>query len=585
MEDDYEGDYFQEEEEFAFKNRTKPQQGESAFEKSLRLQRQKDDEEEENLALQSKKTSRINYSALDEFLGTTFTKPTPKAITQGAKMSDLLTDAEKESLRPKYKRTLKFAPNVKKGSVRAKDRKRQAKEVKAKPPVWDNPEWEKAHKELQKEFAPLGGERPPMTQKELREFKRVEADEPSVPQQKEEKITYNITDEDITAFAGLKAPKSEYDTDYDEDTEEDEVGETIYDEEGFLVQFEGEVPTTPPPPPEIDDPLIPEITKFDRPPPLVLPDELDVFDPNLVDSPLGESPDLDPNYNPQLADYRAFQDRSIPDIQQRFIDASYDEGVNPFAPGSPTWMGKLATTPTFDFKDAPKKLGGLLGEGSADYKYEEIKSPDYVPTPDDRFDDLGNYIPREGEFDLHNESLRREADRSPSPSPPPSPPPKPSKSKPKPRSASPPPKKSPSPEPRDDERLARIIEVERRRRKLVKERKAQRKKEKAQRRESPSPEPRRVEKQRSPSPKGERDERSDKGEHHNWKDGREKTATYKRNKAKGVNWSEVRCRGGTCWDTIDRSNDYKGRGAYKRNKSSGHYKRQLRGKDDKRKNN
>ena len=534
-EDDYEGDYFQDEVEDAFSSRVRIPR-ESAFDKNLRLQRKKDDEEQEKIdAEKGAKDSRINYSALDDFLGTTFTKQTPLAITTGK--VDFLTDAEKEYIKPKSKRTLKYAPNVKKGSIRAKDRRRQKQEVKEKPPVWKNPAWEKAHKELQQEFAPLGGERPPMSQKELKEFKKVGSDEPSIPTPKQEKIVYNITDEDIFTFADLGIKKSgSVSTDYDEDTDE-----------------------------EIDDPLIPEISKFDRPPPLVLPEELDVFDPDLVDSPLGDSPPPLTNYNPQLADYRAFKDPTIPDIQQRFIDSSYDKGVNPFAPDSPTWMGKDGTIPpAFDFPDPPERLPSPL-------RYEDIESPDYY----ERVADFENipYRPPFYDSDIN----------SPSPSPPPqSPPPSPKKSPP------PSPKKSPSPEPRDDDRLARILEAERRRRKLVKERKAERKKEKADRRESPSPKPRspspQPRRERSPSPKGERDERSDKGEHHEWKDGRERTATYKKNKAKGVNWSEVRCRGGTCWDTIDRSSDYKGRGAYKKNKGT-HYQRQLRGKDDNRKNN
>ena len=39
--------------------------------------------------------------------------------------------------------------------------------------------------------------------------------------------------------------------------------------------------------------------------------------------------------------------------------------------------------------------------------------------------------------------------------------------------------------------------------------------------------------------------RSDKGKSHKWSDGREDSSTYKKNKAKGVDWSAVRCRAST----------------------------------------
>ena len=74
----------------------------------------------------------------------------------------------------------------------------------------------------------------------------------------------------------------------------------------------------------------------------------------------------------------------------------------------------------------------------------------------------------------------------------------------------------------------------------------------------------------------QRAQRSDKGKHHKWKDGRENTDTYKKNKAKGVDWSAVRCRASTCWNVGDRLTDTKGKGAYKKNKARGEYKGQLR---------
>ena len=72
--------------------------------------------------------------------------------------------------------------------------------------------------------------------------------------------------------------------------------------------------------------------------------------------------------------------------------------------------------------------------------------------------------------------------------------------------------------------------------------------------------------------------RSDKGNHHKWRDGRTKTAVYKLNKRNNVNWSEVRCRESTCWNTKVRKTDYKGDGAYRKNVDEGHYKGQLRRK-------
>ena len=77
--------------------------------------------------------------------------------------------------------------------------------------------------------------------------------------------------------------------------------------------------------------------------------------------------------------------------------------------------------------------------------------------------------------------------------------------------------------------------------------------------------------------------RSDKGTHHKWSDGRENSATYKKNKAKGVDWSAVRCRASTCWEVGDRKTDAKGTGAFKKNESSGEYKKQLREKPKKKK--
>tara|TARA_R110000803_G_scaffold77315_2_gene142156 strand:- start:1703 stop:2206 length:504 start_codon:yes stop_codon:yes gene_type:complete len=72
--------------------------------------------------------------------------------------------------------------------------------------------------------------------------------------------------------------------------------------------------------------------------------------------------------------------------------------------------------------------------------------------------------------------------------------------------------------------------------------------------------------------------RDDKGNHHKWSDGRENTSAYKRNKREGVNWSDVRCKGATCWTTKTRRTDKTGVGAYKQNKDEGHYVKQLRRK-------
>jgi len=72
--------------------------------------------------------------------------------------------------------------------------------------------------------------------------------------------------------------------------------------------------------------------------------------------------------------------------------------------------------------------------------------------------------------------------------------------------------------------------------------------------------------------------RSDRGGHHNWSDGREKSAIYKLNKKNNVKWSEVRCREATCWKTNTRKTDKKGVGSYKVNLRDGHYKGQLRRK-------
>jgi len=72
--------------------------------------------------------------------------------------------------------------------------------------------------------------------------------------------------------------------------------------------------------------------------------------------------------------------------------------------------------------------------------------------------------------------------------------------------------------------------------------------------------------------------RDDKGDHHDWADGREATTAYKTNKRNNVNWSDVRCRAGTCWKTKTRKTDKTGVGAYKKNVEGGHYKGQLRRK-------
>jgi len=97
---------------------------------------------------------------------------------------------------------------------------------------------------------------------------------------------------------------------------------------------------------------------------------------------------------------------------------------------------------------------------------------------------------------------------------------------------------------------------------------------------SPSPSPSPPPKDKDPPlPRGGkrvRGVRSDKGTNHKWSDGRESSSTYKANKAKGVDWSSVRCRASTCWKIGDRLEDKKGKGAYKANKSSGEYKEQLR---------
>ena len=102
---------------------------------------------------------------------------------------------------------------------------------------------------------------------------------------------------------------------------------------------------------------------------------------------------------------------------------------------------------------------------------------------------------------------------------------------------------------------------------------------------TPTPRPRPKPRPASiPTPtKAKRATRSDKGTHHKWSDGRESSSTYKKNKAKGVDWSAVRCRASTCWEVGDRSKDAKGGGAYGKNKSSGEYKKQLREKPKKKK--
>lgn len=99
----------------------------------------------------------------------------------------------------------------------------------------------------------------------------------------------------------------------------------------------------------------------------------------------------------------------------------------------------------------------------------------------------------------------------------------------------------------------------------------------------PRPRPASITTATRPATKSKRATRSDKGKHHKWSDGRENSATYKKNKAKGVDWSAVRCRASTCWEVGDRSKDAKGKGAFKKNESSGEYKRQLREKKKKKK--
>ena len=91
---------------------------------------------------------------------------------------------------------------------------------------------------------------------------------------------------------------------------------------------------------------------------------------------------------------------------------------------------------------------------------------------------------------------------------------------------------------------------------------------------------RRLEEQPAPPRKGAEDRvravRSDKGKDHKWSDGRENTETYKRNE--GVDWSRVRCRDTTCWNTTSRRTDATGKDAYKKNVSTRHYIKQLRRK-------
>ena len=77
--------------------------------------------------------------------------------------------------------------------------------------------------------------------------------------------------------------------------------------------------------------------------------------------------------------------------------------------------------------------------------------------------------------------------------------------------------------------------------------------------------------------------RSDKGKDHNWKDGREKTKTYKENE--DVDWSRVRCRDDTCWKTNTRKTDATTKNkkagdekVYQYNVDKGHYIKQLRRK-------
>mgnify|MGYP003631235135 CR=1 FL=1 len=84
--------------------------------------------------------------------------------------------------------------------------------------------------------------------------------------------------------------------------------------------------------------------------------------------------------------------------------------------------------------------------------------------------------------------------------------------------------------------------------------------------------------------KGERERavRSDKGKDHKWKDGRERTETYKKNE--GVDWSRVRCKAETCWKTNTRKTDNKGSGAYKKNVEEDKYDGQLRRKGKRRNN-
>lgn len=163
---------------------------------------------------------------------------------------------------------------------------------------------------------------------------------------------------------------------------------------------------------------------------------------------------------------------------------------------------------------------------------------------------------------------------SPQPSPPPSPKPRPTPAprKPKPKTPQP----TPTPKPRPRPRPASVKKVKK---KLVPVRQAP-----APPKPTPKPRPRpRPAPQPQTQGQKKRATRSDKGQHHKWSDGRENTATYKRNKAKGVDWSAVRCRASTCWEVGDRKTDAKGKGAFKKNESSGEYVKQLRQKPKKKK--
>lgn len=155
--------------------------------------------------------------------------------------------------------------------------------------------------------------------------------------------------------------------------------------------------------------------------------------------------------------------------------------------------------------------------------------------------------------------------------PPPKPRPIPAPRKPRPKTPQP----KPTPKPRPRPRPASVV-PKKVKKKLVPVRQAPAPPPKPTPQPRPRPRP-------AQGTKSKRATRSDKGQHHKWSDGRENTATYKRNKAKGVDWSAVRCRASTCWEVGDRKTDAKGKGAFKKNESSGEYVKQLRQKPKKKK--